>query len=126
MTKLLLIEDQPHQRDLFTEVLTQEGHKVDSVDGGRAGISAVKANKYDLVVLDIAMCDMDGIETLSKILSHNNTIPIILYSAYSHHKDNFMTWSADAFVLKSSDMNGLKRAVKEVLANRNQVDVSSE
>jgi len=72
----------------------------------------------DIVVLDIAMPGMDGIETLGRMLSRNNQLPIILHTAYATYKDNFMTWSADAYVVKSSDLTELKAEIERVLAKR--------
>jgi two-component SAPR family response regulator len=61
---------------------------------------------------------MDGIETLGKILDHDNQMPVILNTAYSSYKDDFMTWAADAYVIKSHDTNELHKAIAEVLTKR--------
>jgi DNA-binding response OmpR family regulator len=58
---------------------------------------------------------MDGIEALGHILSKDGTIPVVLHTAYSSYKDNFMTWSADAYVVKSADLSELKSRLREVL-----------
>ena len=44
------------------------------------------------------------------------TAPVILNTAYTNYKDNFMTWSADAYVVKSSDLSELKSTIADVLA----------
>jgi DNA-binding response OmpR family regulator len=72
------------------------------------------------VVLDIAMPGMDGVEALGRILSQDNRLPVILHTAYATYKDNFMTWSADAYVVKSSDRSELKIEIERVLARRAQ------
>ena len=68
----------------------------------------------------------DGIEALGKILAKNNQIPVILNTAYASYKDNFMSWSADAYVIKSSDMRELKDKISEILANRGKTDDSGD
>ena len=73
-----------------------------------------------MVVLDIAMPGMDGIETLGRVLSKDNRLPVILHTAYATYKDNFMTWSADAYVVKSSDLSELKSEISRVLAKRRE------
>jgi len=115
----MVVEDEDNQRLLYRREFEDDGHEVIEVSGGRQAIELLeKGEKPDIVVLDISMPDMDGIETLGKILSRDNTIPVILNTAYSTYKDNFMTWSADAYVVKSGDLSELRRKIAEVLKQR--------
>ena len=95
-----------------------EGYEVDQASNGKEAVDMVKANKYDLVIMDIRMPEMDGIEALGKILSRDKKIPIVIYTAYSNYKSNFMTWTADAYVTKSSNLDEIKDKVSEILASR--------
>lgn len=118
MSKILIVEDEQHQRELYSMELQEEGYQVDQASNGKEAVELVKGNKYDLVVLDIRMPEMDGIEALGKILSRDKKIPIIIYTAYSNYKSNFMTWTADAYITKSSNLNELKEKIAEILAAR--------
>ena len=69
----------------------------------------------DLVVLDIVMPGMDGIEILGRLLSHDNKLPVIFHTAYTGYQDNFMSWAADAYLIKSSDLTELKTRIRETL-----------
>ena len=80
----------------------------------------------DLVIMDISMPEMDGIESMGRILSKNNKIPVILNTAYSSYKDNFMTWSADAYVIKRSDLAELKVTIRNVLEKRQREQASGK
>ena len=108
MKKILIVEDEQHQRELYAMELQEEGYEVDQAANGKEAVDKVKANKYDCVILDIRMPEMDGIEALGKILSRDKKVPIIIYTAYSNYKSNFMTWTADAYITKSSNLKELK------------------
>ena len=118
MSKLLIVEDEQHQRELYAMELQDEGYEVDQAANGKEAVEMVKSNRYDLVIMDIRMPEMDGIEALGKILSRDKKIPIVIYTAYSNYKSNFMTWTADAYVTKSSNLDELKDKINEILAAR--------
>ncbi len=117
--KTILIADDDHNLALlYEQELIDEGYKVDVVHDARAAINRVQNDPPDLLVLDIRMPGMDGIDALNRILGINNRLPVILNTAYSNHKDNYLTWSADAYVVKSSDLSELKQAIRDVLSKR--------
>ncbi len=118
MSKILVVEDEQHQRELYSMELQDEGYEVDQAANGKEAVDKVKSNKYDLVILDIRMPEMDGIEALGKILSRDKKIPIIIYTAYSNYKSNFMTWTADAYITKSSNLDELKNKIQEIIVGR--------
>ena len=120
MTRILVVEDDKNQQELYRQELSEEGYDVDVASDGKEAIAKVQKDRPDLIVLDISMPGMDGIEAMGKILGSDNRIPIVLNTAYSSYKDNFMTWSADAYVIKSSDLTPLKNTIKQVLENVKQ------
>ena len=82
---------------------------------GREVLEQVEKQRPDVVILDIRMAGMDGIEALQRILDMDNTIPVILNTAYSSFRENYLSWSADAYITKSSDTTELLVKVKELL-----------
>jgi len=116
MAKVLIVEDEEMEALLYREELEDEGYQVDVVHNGDDAIACVREHPPDVVVLDINMPVRDGIETLSQIMAINNKLPVVINTAYSAYKDNFMTWSAVAYVVKSADVTELKEAVARAVA----------
>ena len=115
MSKILLVEDDSNQAVLYQQELEADGYDVVLAENGREAIQKVEESRPDLIVMDVSMPGMDGIEAMGRILSEHNTLPVILNTAYSSYKDNFLSWSADAYVIKSSDLEELKAAIKKLL-----------
>ena len=117
MANVLVVDDDQSLRLLYSKELTDEGHEVNTVPSGKDAIESIAQSRPDVVVLDIKMEGMDGLSVLDEIMKHDKTIPVILNTAYSTFKSDFTTWSADAYVVKSSDLNELKQTIRQVLAS---------
>jgi CheY-like chemotaxis protein len=117
MAKILVVDDDAAQRLLCQKELEADYETV-TVENGTDAIEELKKTDYDLVVLDIRMPKMDGIEVLGKMISLKPELPVILYSSFDYYKDNFLSWSADAYVVKSSSSAKLKAKIKELLGKR--------
>lgn len=115
MKRILVVDDEKHICELYKSELEDEGYTVTVANSGAEALEAVEGNPPDLIVLDVQMPGMDGIETLEKLLGRDQGIPIILNTAYSHYREDFTTWGADAYVVKSSDTSKLKREIKRLL-----------
>ena len=74
--KVLVVDDDPGIRDLFVKILKDDGQKVYSASSGKHGIELVKKHNLNVVLLDLKMADMDGIDTLRLIKKYNKKIPI--------------------------------------------------
>ncbi len=118
MTTILVVEDDKNQRLLYEQELMLEGYEIVTASDGKEALEKAQEHLPDVIIMDINIPKMDGIETMGRILSKNKEIPIIINTAYSNYKDNFMSWAADAYIVKSSDLSELKNAVKEVLVKK--------
>jgi two-component system, response regulator, stage 0 sporulation protein F len=116
--RILIADDEPNIRLLYKSELEADGYEVILAVDGKDAVAKTEEAKPDLVVLDIRMPGIDGVEALGRILDKNRTMPVILNTAYSSYQDNFMTWSADAYVEKSGDVSHLKAKIAEVLKRR--------
>jgi two-component system, response regulator, stage 0 sporulation protein F len=113
--RILLVDDEEHIRLLFKEELEEEGYLIDTAANGFEALDKLRENRFDLVVLDIKMPGMDGIQTLSEIKKTNKDQHVILCSAYGEFKQDFSSWVSDAYVVKSADTRELKNTIKNVL-----------
>ena len=120
MATLLIVDDEINQRKLYQEELSEEGYQIKLARNGKEALDSISEAPPDLVVLDIRMPVMDGLEALGKIIGKERNIPVIIHSAYSSYKDDFISWAADDFVQKSSDLTELKRKIRTLL-DRKQV-----
>jgi len=115
MSKILLVEDDGNQAILYQQELEADGYEVVLASNGREAIQKVEEAQPDLIVMDVSMPGMDGIEAMGRILSEHTKLPLILNTAYASYKDNFLSWSADAYVIKSSDLKELKAMIEKLL-----------
>ncbi len=115
MKTILVVDDDEPVRNLLKEELTEDGYRVITASNARDALKLVENEPLDLVILDIRMPGMDGLEALPRILGLKEGLPVILNTAYSQYKESFMSWAADAYVIKSSDLTELKAKVKELI-----------
>jgi len=113
--RILVVDDEEHIRLLFKEELEDEGYAVDVASNGLEAIERVGASAYDVIVLDIKMPGMDGIQTLTEIKKLNKEQAVILCSAYGEFKQDFASWASDGYIVKSADTRELKETIKRVL-----------
>jgi DNA-binding NtrC family response regulator len=118
MTKLLVVDDEKNVRKLYETELSREGYEVVTAESAEEALEMMEEGAPDLVVLDIRLEGMDGIDCLRTIMEKRRDLPVILNSAYSTYKQDFASWMADAYVVKSADLTELKDKIKECLAKR--------
>ena len=116
MKTILVVDDDEAIRTLLQEELSDEGYRVLIAGNAREALKKVQEKALDLVILDIRMPGMDGLEALPRILGLKEGLPVILNSAYTQYQESFMSWAADAYVVKSSDLTELKTKVKGLIA----------
>ncbi len=115
MKRILVADDEPSIRKLYERELIREGYEVHFASNGQEAVQLSARVHPDLIVMDIRMPGMDGIESMRRIMEEDNQIPIVINTAYTSYKDNFLCWSADAYVTKSSDLTELKAAIRGLL-----------
>jgi two-component system response regulator (stage 0 sporulation protein F) len=116
MKTILVVDDMDPIRQLIELELKDDGYEVLTAANAQDALKLVQTEPLDLVILDIRMPGMDGLEALPRILGLKEGLKVILNTAYSQYQESFMSWAADAYIIKSADLTELKAKVKELLA----------
>ncbi len=117
MAKLLIIDDERAIRNTLREILEYENYEVDDIDNGIDGLELIKKNNYDLVLCDIKMNKMDGMEVLEQALVQKPDLPFIMISGHGTVETAIEASKKGAFdfVSKPPDLNRLLITVRNAL-----------
>ena len=118
MKKILVVEDNESLRVLYHDELSEAGYEVILAANGREATKHLEKEKPNLIILDIVMPVMDGTEALGRIIKKHRDIPVILNTSYPSYRNDFMSWGADAYVVKSGDLEELKGKIREILGDQ--------
>ena len=116
MKKILLVDDEEGIHLLYREELEEEGYKVHSALTGKDALQEFEIVSPDLIILDINMPGMNGIEILRRIKERNPNTKVILSTAYHEYKQDIGAWASDEYIIKSSDLEELKASVRQHLS----------
>lgn len=115
--KILLVDDEPDIRELIGQRIEKWGYDLIKVATGKEAINAVKNKLSDIVILDYAMPDMDGITTLQKIREIDGKIAVIIFTAYPN--EDALKWSeklnVSAFIPKLSVYSDVTSSLKAAI-----------
>ena len=121
--RILIVEDEPHNRMLLLEILRAAGYKIYQAEDGKIGFDMLKEIDPDLVITDVLMPRMKGNELIKKtrrtILFRD--LPFIVLTERGLMKDYFDSLSVDAFVDKPFSTNDLLNKVKAALSNKRKI-----
>jgi CheY-like chemotaxis protein len=111
--KVLVVDDEPEVRQVLLEFLSSRGYDVTAASGGVEALAFVESEKPDLVLLDVAMPDMDGVETLRRIVAINPDLAVIMVTANANIgvTSKLLALGAVDYVPKPFDLDYLDQAV---------------
>jgi DNA-binding response OmpR family regulator len=112
---ILVVDDEESIRKLYQLELVDEGYNVILAADGQEALLKMEQENPDLVILDMRMPMVDGIEFLDSFTQTGKKLPIIINSAYTDYRMDLTTWAAEAYLVKSSDLSELKTEVKRLL-----------
>jgi len=121
MADILIIDDEKAIRKALTEILSAEGYKTDEAGDGEEGLKKFKEKSYDVVLCDIKMPKLDGIEFLQKATESNSDVPVIMISGHGNIETavDAVKKGAYDYISKPPDLNRM------LITIRNAMDRSS-
>src|SRR6478609_5690437 len=125
MSKILIIEDEAAIRRVLSKILSEESdtYQVEEAENGLVGLEKIKNNDYDLVLCDIKMPKMDGVEVLETAKKIKPEIPIVMISGHGDMETaiNTMRLGAFDYISKPPDLNRLLNTVRNALDRKKLV-----
>jgi DNA-binding NtrC family response regulator len=118
--KILVVDDEEGARDLFNTILTDEGYDVSLANGGEEALGLFKSNPFDLVITDIKMPIMDGLQLLQEIRKMGSKTDVIMVTAYGEVESYLkaMSLGAAEYINKPIRIKELKQIVHKVLTEQ--------
>ena len=122
--QILIIDDDPFIRKIYNERLSADGFIVDEAENGLQGLNKIESGTYDVVLLDMAMSDMSGVDVLKKIRSNDKltNLIVIVLSALSQEDDmkEALEAGANEYIVKDKTtprelVNTLKKIINQKL-----------
>src|SRR5437868_2874024 len=117
MEKILIVDDNEYLRYTLTEVLLDAGFKSFAVENGDKAIAEVKSKAYDLVILDMKLPGMSGMEILAKIKEINKNMPVIMLTAFGDIRSavQAMKQGAKDYITKPFENDAMILTIKKTL-----------
>jgi CheY-like chemotaxis protein len=116
---VLVVDDNDMNRDVLSRRLQREGYEVSTVENGRKALDILAVEKYDIILLDIMMPDMDGFETLKRIRSDEKLkkLPVVMLTSLNEMEDvkKCIGLGANDYVLKPYNIDDLKNRIEKHL-----------
>jgi DNA-binding NtrC family response regulator len=118
--RILVVEDDDKQRQLYCEELIAAGYETLEARNASEAEELLNREQIDLIILDINMPGVSGLELLPRIHELHPSMPVIIHTAYGSYRDDFISWLADMFIVKSPDAGNLIEAVEDLLSRQRE------
>lgn len=122
--KVLVVDDDAWMRSVLADLLPAEGYNVEEASSGPSAIRLAKEDRPDVVILDLAMPEMSGLDVLRELKkdSVTNNIPVIIFSAYASQLPADCRRGAEAVVEKPIDVTDLFNQIGRLLSHCARID----
>jgi DNA-binding NtrC family response regulator len=114
-SRLLFVDDEEGFLELYRAAFSRDGYAVETTETIEGARERLAQGGIDIVILDIRLGEVSGLALLREIKAKDSSLPVVLSTAYARYQDDFSSWLADAYVVKSSELAELKQAVRRCL-----------
>ena len=124
MDTILLIEDDRYFREMYSSLLQGEGYQVETASCGRAGLDMLAAGEYSLVVTDLVMPDISGLEVLSRVRESHPAIDVIIITGNANLESAIFALKNGArdYLVKPVNPDEFKHSVAQCIQQRHLLD----
>lgn len=121
--RILLVEDEIHLAQALTEILKKNTYNADAVYDGQKGLEYARSGVYDLIILDIMLPKMSGIEVLRNLRAEKNSVPVLMLTAKDEIEDKVagLDYGADDYMTKPFSTDELLARVRALLRRKGEV-----
>jgi len=121
--KILIVDDEELMRDSLSETLGRTGHSVDAVADGQGALARLGGSSYDLILTDLKMPGIDGLDLLRRVREESGDVPVVLMTAYATIETAVEAMKRGAFdyIVKPFDGDALRVVVDRALAHQRLV-----
>ncbi|MDA8079492.1 MAG: response regulator [Nitrospiraceae bacterium] len=118
--RILIVEDEETLRESLKRVFVREGHEVDCVGSSESALATIQHNVYDIIVSDIILPGMDGLELLKKCMESDPRLAIIIITAYASIDSAVMAIKAGAYdyIVKPIIHDDIKGIIRRALQDK--------
>jgi two-component system response regulator (stage 0 sporulation protein F) len=118
---ILLVDVHEAFLTMLTKEFKEEGYQILTAQSGLEALRVLEEKPdVNLVITDLHLHEMDGAELLRQIKERWPDLPVIIHTAYTQYKENFLTWAADDYIVKSLDFSDLNNSVKKLIGKRSK------
>jgi len=118
--KILVVDDEQSMTQFLSIVLRKEGYQVVTVNNGKEALDKVRGETFDVVITDIKMPGMDGIQLLTGIKKHDATLPVVIMTAYASQQSaiDAVNMGAFQYLIKNAKNDEIRLVVRNALEMR--------
>jgi CheY-like chemotaxis protein len=115
--RILIVDDQESMRDMLSDLLDMMGYSPQAVEGGLQALASLESGPVDLVITDLNMPVMDGMELMRRIKESNPALPVIVITGYGtfHTEKRVLSNGADGYIPKPCTIHRVQETVEAAL-----------